>query len=321
MKHQYINTIVRSFINDNNISENSHNYLYNYVIEYVDECKVLDFGLYHVITDELDYTQQQKLIYLLLTEEFIEDNNNNKIEELGIVGWGSIGAAALVSVIYITNKFLDYINSTSFFRLYEYPINKLNKAAETIYKFLIKDRIFFRKIKMAHKILLVRGETCSNKCGVEYDSQLKTTTKSALYGQMAESADIDQANCLLKCFIEEHIKFIIIAVQNYRNCLKIHATKDMKIPVIDNITALITNSMMIECDEIQKQIIRYYEVFEETLTIFTPSELKGEYIKLLNRELVEAAKTVSLIPPENKRIKQSYKKLKGPFNKKNFKRF
>jgi hypothetical protein len=313
MKRQYINTIVNSFIIDNNFTQESHTNLYNYIINYIEEIKLLDFGLYHILTDELDYTQQQELIYSMLIEEYMNIEEISGAEFL-------IGGGLIVSALstYVLTKFLDYIQTTSFFKLYEKPINKLNNAAEKTYKFLFKDRMFFRKTKLARQILLNQSKKCFDLCGVTTGG-LTPHVKSALFGQMADTEDIIQANCLLKCFIEHHIKIIIIAVQNYRQCLKLNSTKPT--PPLDNITSLVANAMVAECNSFHKHIMDNYKVFEETLNVLLPGSTKAQYINLLNDELLEASKTTSLVTPQNKQLKNKYKKVKGPFNKKNFKRF
>ena len=320
MKRSYISTIVKSFIVDNNLTENSYSNIYEYIIDYIEEIKVLDFGLYHIITDELDYMQQQKLIYLMLTEEYIlDDSRNIIIESPETIAMATIGAFGMVGMTLAFNKFLDYIDTTSFFRLYEKPINKLNKIAEKTYNFLFKDRIMLRKTKLAQQILLLRSNECSKLCGVETDDQLSKYVKNALFKKMAGTEDIIQANCLLKCHIKHHIEIIILSVQKYRQCLKIHS--NTPIPPLDNITALISKSMITECNALHNIIKKHYEIFEETLTILTSGTIKADYLNVLNKELLESSKTFSLIPIQNKQVMNKYKKIKGPFNKKNFKRF
>jgi len=296
MNRPFLKNISNSFIRDNlelyNLNNNDKLDLqsenYNFLSRFMDDLKDSDFGMYESVC-RFDRVDSYKFSYYLLDgfyKEFLPDvydsifeSDSEYIEELFTASTLALSMISIMLFSYYSN-----LGSRIASKLQE----KIADIGASLSKILSR---FGSSGKTMQYVLYQRSESCSKQCGVDTKKLPPLTSFIYKFGVFGKGGvDIqNRIQCLTDCYITESINTILALVDSYYKC-KVN-TGEIPTTIVDyNLIHMLPLGS--KCDDIIETLHKFYDVFNESLTVLEKEQGINKYqvIKNVNIRLNDLTK-------------------------------
>jgi len=286
MDRRYINEIISAYISDYQLTNDDYQYLVREVNSHIEEIRLLNEEVYEYL-HSLDRYKQQRILCTLM--DSIRgcscDDIKNITEDIALA---SIAWTSLKAILGIGLFLVLAIPSTRIRRILNTIVGGIGTVAKSAYK-IIERALGVKQARVMDAILYNRLVTCSKKCGISNLSDLGSFAPSAFVGGSFASVETrKKVSCLINCYLWFHINVIALLAQQYKSCVKKASGTDIK---IDNITALRSHPLDIECKAYYDTLKKYVKQFEEAIDeIYQDLDQdKAKWIRRLNSKLSQAS--------------------------------
>ncbi|MEM4385638.1 MAG: hypothetical protein QXD03_03730 [Candidatus Anstonellales archaeon] len=263
MNRSLLENVSKSYLSDNNIKDYDWKKIYHYLIEYIENIKYNDPCFYEFMF-KLPVLEQVKVLYEIISEDIFK-KDDNYISEISISG---------------IFKAISSIFST----MSEKSIKILDKLADTGDK--VRDFFSYslrgEQGRVLNSVIYSRLNKCSMKCGVESDKDLSPLIVSASLGNIGSKKALEQARCLISCYLSFHIINIERLHKQFNDCVsKLSGTKP---PDIET-------SLAPSCEVYRKMYLKYTEDFMNAIEVIFGKDTDEYYkwVDKLNKREVDQA--------------------------------
>ncbi|MEM4385282.1 MAG: hypothetical protein QXD03_01905 [Candidatus Anstonellales archaeon] len=263
MNRHLLESVSKSYLSDNNITDYDWKKIYHYLIEYVENIKYNDPCFYDFMF-KLPVLEQVRILYEVISEDIFKKN----IEYVD-----EVTASGLFKII------SSIFSSTS-----GKAVKILDKLADTGDK--IRDFFAYslrgEQGRVLNSVIYSRLNKCSMKCGIESDSDLSPLISSAALGSIGSKKAFEQIKCLTSCYLSFHIINIDRLNKQYNECVnKLSGTKP---PGIET-------SLTPACEVYRKMYLKYIEDFMDAIEVIFGKDTEEYYqwVERLNKREVDPA--------------------------------